>query len=121
VVANFGSTSAPASGLTFAPPSVSFGTVSLSGGSSQILTVTNGGTTAVKFTKIWLSALQGATSEDLTYDGGCTSSLAAGKSCKISLSLWPSQVGAVSAILNLQDNAVGSPQQISVTATVTSP
>ena len=121
VVANFGSTSAPASGLTFAPPSVSFGTVSLSGGSSQILTVTNGGTTAVKFTKIWLSALQGVTSEDLTYDGGCTSSLAAGKSCKISLSLWPSQVGAVSAILNLQDNAVGSPQQISVTATVTSP
>jgi uncharacterized repeat protein (TIGR02543 family) len=123
VVANFVSASAPppTSGLTFAPPSVSFGTLSVSGGSSQFLTVTNGGTTAVKFTKIWLSSLQGATSEDLTYDGGCTSSLAAGKSCKITLSLWPSQVGAVSAILNLQDNAAGSPQQISVTATVTSP
>lgn len=121
VVASFVSTSAPVSGLTFAPPSVSFGTVSVSGGASQFLTVTNGGTTAVKFTKIWLSSLQGATSQDLTYDGGCTSSLAAGKSCKITLSLWPSQVGAVSAILNLQDNAAGSPQQISVTATVTSP
>ncbi len=121
VVANFVSASAAASGLTFAPPSVSFGTVSVSGGSSQFLTVTNGGTTAVKFTKIWLSSLQGATSQDLTYDGGCTSSLAAGKSCKITLSLWPGQTGSVSAILNLQDNAAGSPQQISVTATVTSP
>jgi uncharacterized repeat protein (TIGR02543 family) len=122
VVANFTSASAPPpSGLTFTPPSVSFGTVSLSGGSSQTLTVTNNGTTAVKFTKIALGSLQGATSEDLTYDGGCTSSLAAGKSCKITLSLWPSQTGPVSAILNLQDNATGSPQQVSVNATVTAP
>jgi uncharacterized repeat protein (TIGR02543 family) len=121
VVANFASASAPASGLTFAPSSVSFGTVSVSGGSSQTLTVTNNGTTAVKFTNIALSSLQGATSQDLTYDGGCTSSLAAGKSCQITLSLWPSQTGPVSAILNLQDNATGSPQQVSVTATVTAP
>jgi uncharacterized repeat protein (TIGR02543 family) len=121
VVANFTSASAPPSGLTFTPPSVSFGTVSLSGGSSQILTVTNNGTTAVKFTKIALGSLQGATSQDLTYDGGCTSSLAAGKSCKITLSLWPSQTGPVSAILSLQDNAAGSPQQVSVNATVTAP
>ena len=35
VVANFASASAPASGLTFTPPSVSFGTVSLSGGTSH--------------------------------------------------------------------------------------
>lgn len=121
VVANFASTSAPASGLTFTPPSVSFGTVSLSGGTSQLLTVTNPGTTAIKFTDIWLSSLQGATSQDLTYDGGCHSSLAAGKSCQITLSLWPSQVGSVSAILNLQDNAPGSPQQIAVSATVVAP
>jgi hypothetical protein len=65
--------------------------------------------------------LQGATSQDLTYDGGCTSSLAAGKSCKITLSLWPSKTGPVSAILSLQDNATGSPQQVSVNATVTAP
>jgi uncharacterized repeat protein (TIGR02543 family) len=121
VVANFASASAPASGLTFTPPSVSFGTVSLSGGTSQLLTVTNPGTTAIKFTDIWLSSLQGATSQDLTYDGGCHSSLAAGKSCQITLSLWPSQVGSVSAILNLQDNAPGSPQQIAVSATVVAP
>ena len=121
VVANFTSASAPPSGLTFTPLSVSFGTVSLSGGSSQTLTVTNNGTTAVKFTKIALGSLQGATSQDLTYDGGCTSSLAAGKSCKITLSLWPSQTGPVSAILSLQDNATGSPQQVSVNATVTAP
>jgi len=121
VVANFASASAPASGLTFTPPSVSFGTVSLSGGTSQLLTVTNTSTTAIKFTDIWLSSLQGATFQDLTYDGGCHSSLAAGKSCQITLSLWPSQVGSVSAILNLQDNAPGSPQQISVSATVTAP
>jgi hypothetical protein len=119
VVANFASSSAPA--LIFAPPSISFGTVSLSGGVSQMLTVTNDGTTTITFTDIWLSSLQGATSQDLTYDGGCHHSLAAGKSCQITLSLWPSQVGSVSAILDLQDNAPGSPQQISVSATVVAP
>ena len=119
VVANFASSSAPT--LIFTPSSISFGTVSLSGGTSQMLTVTNDGTTTITFTDIWLSSLQGATSQDLTYDGGCRHSLAAGKSCQITLSLWPSQVGSVSAILNLQDNAPGSPQQISVSATVVAP
>ena len=86
-----------------------------------MLTVTNDGTPTITFTDIWLSSLQGATSQDLTYDGGCHHSLAAGKSCQITLSLWPSQVGSVSAILDLQDNAPGSPQQISVSATVVAP
>ena len=119
VVANFASSSAPT--LIFTPSSISFGSVSLSGGTSQMLTVTNDGTTTITFSDIWLSSLQGATSQDLTYDGGCRHSLAAGKSCQITLSLWPSQVGSVSAILNLQDNAPGSPQQISVSATVVAP
>ena len=110
-----------ASGLAFSPGSVSFGTVTLWGGTSQVLTVTNTGAVAVKFTKISLSSLVGATTQDLTYDGGCESQLAAGKSCKITLSLWPGKAGSVSALLNLQDNAPGSPQTVAITATVIAP
>ncbi len=49
------------------------------------------------------------------------SSLRPDKTCKITLSLWPSQVGNVSAILNLQDNTAGSPQQVTITAMVIAP
>ena len=107
--------------LVFSPSSVNFGTVTLWGGTKQVLTVTNTGATTVKFTKISLSALVGVTAKDLTYNAGCGNQLAAGKSCKITLSLWPSKVGSVSAILNVQNNAPGSPQMAAITATVIAP
>ena len=58
-------------GLSFSPASVAFGAVTLWGGTSQYLTVTNNGTTTFRFSKIFLSSLQNATNQDLTYDGGC--------------------------------------------------
>ena len=110
-----------ATGLTFSPGSVNFGTVSVSGGTSQVLTVTNTGAATVKFTKISLTSLVGATTKDLTYDSACGTQLAAHKSCKITLNFWPSQSGPVSAILNLQSNAPGSPQTVAILATVVAP
>jgi hypothetical protein len=107
--------------LAFVPSSVSFGTVTLWGGTSQILTITNNTTLTVKFSKIALGSLENVTSKDLTYDGGCMSSLAPGKSCQIKLSLWPSMVGAVSAVLTLTDSASDSPQKVAITATVIAP
>ena len=75
----------------------------------------------MKFSKISLGSLQNVTAKDLTYDGGCMSPLAPGKTCNITLSLWPSNVGAVSAILTLKDDAAGSPQMVAITATVIAP
>jgi hypothetical protein len=119
VTANFSVVSS--TGLSFTPSSVSFGTVTLWGGTSQYLMVTNHGSTTVTFNQISLGSLVGATHQDLTYDGGCMSALAPGKTCKITLSLWPSEVGNVSAVLTLQDSAAGSPQQVLITATVIAP
>ena len=112
---------APPSGVSFSSPTVDFGTVTLWGGTSQVLTVTNTGATTVSFGDIYVSDLQNATAKDLTYDGGCGSSIASGKSCNVKLSLWPSKTGLVTALLNFKDNAAGSPQQVQVTANVIAP
>lgn len=112
---------AATAGLSFSPGSIDFGTVTLWGGTSQYVTVTNTGATTVNFNSIFLSALQNATTQDLTYDGGCSSSLAPGNSCNAKVSLWPSKTGLVTAILNFKDNAAGSPQQVQITATVIAP
>ncbi len=115
VTANF------ASALGFVPPSIAFGTVTLWGGTSQYLTVTNNTAATVNFSKISLGSLVNVTNQDLTYDGGCMNPLPAGKSCKITLSLWPSKVGNASAVLTLTDTASGSPQKVGITATVIAP
>jgi uncharacterized repeat protein (TIGR01451 family) len=114
-------TVAPPSGLNFSPTPINFGTVTLWGGTSQMLTVTNTGSTTVNFNSITLTNLQNATSKDLTFDGGCDWSVAAGKSCKVKLSLFPSKTGTVTATLNFKDNATGSPQQVQITANVIAP
>jgi hypothetical protein len=103
--------------IAFSPPSVSFGTVTL----WQILTVTNNTAATVNFSKISLGSLVNVTNQDLTYDGGCMNPLPAGKSCTITLSLWPSMVGTNSAVLTLADTASGSPQKVGITATVIAP
>jgi len=115
VTANF------ASALGFVPPSIAFGTVTLWGGTSQFLNITNNTSATVNFSKISLGSLVNVTNQDLTYDGGCMNPLKPGKSCKITLSLWPSKVGNASAVLTLQDAASASPQKVGITATVIAP
>ena len=110
-----------ASGLNFVPPSIDFGTVTLWGGSSQILTLTNTTASTVRISKVSLGSLANVTSKDLTYDGGCMSPLAPGKNCRITLSLWPGKIGAVSAVLTLTNNAPGNPHHVLITATVIAP
>ena len=107
-------------GIAFSPANISFGTVTLWGGTSQYLTVTNKGQSIIRFNEIFLSSLLNATSQNFFIDG-CELPLLPGQSCKIQLTLRPSRVGAVSGILNLQDNAPGSPQQINISATVIAP
>jgi hypothetical protein len=52
-----------------------------------------------------------------TIGTACGSSLAAGKSCTISVTFTPSVLGAESATLNVNDSANNSPQQVSLTGT----
>ncbi|HEX4486251.1 MAG TPA: choice-of-anchor D domain-containing protein, partial [Terriglobales bacterium] len=127
ITATKGSVISPASiltvvpGLTWSPSSVNFGTVTLWGGTERIVILSNNGTSTIKFSKISLGSLMGATSKDLTLNNGCGSSLSPGKTCKLTLDLYPSKTGAVSAVISLTDNAPGSPQSIPVSATVIAP
>jgi sugar lactone lactonase YvrE len=109
----------PALGMV--PPSINFGPVTLWGGTSQIMVIINNTSATVKFTKISLTNLVNMTTKDLTYDGGCMTSIAPGKTCKVTLSLWPSKTGAASATLNLTDTATGSPQHVQILATIIAP
>jgi hypothetical protein len=107
--------------LGMVPPSINFGVVTLWGGTSQYLNITNNTSATVKFSKITLSNLVNMTNQDLTYDGGCMTSIAPGKTCKVTLSLWPSMTGPASATLNLPDTASGSPQHVQILATIIAP
>ncbi len=117
VTANFTASSA----VSIVPGSINFGTIVQYKGVTQLLLVTNNGTTNLKFTKISLGSMQNITSQYLLYDGGCMTTLAPGKYCRINITIAPNVTGNVSAVLTLQDNAPGSPQTVPITATVIGP
>ncbi len=48
----------------------------------------------------------------------CPSSLAAGRSCTVTVVFFADQLGAKSATLKLPNNAAGSPQTVSLSANV---
>jgi hypothetical protein len=51
----------------------------------------------------------------------CPKTLAAGKSCLINVVFFADSTGSVSATLDVNDNAVGSPQTVGLSATVINP
>ena len=117
VTANFTATSI----LSIVPGSINFGTIVQYKGVTQLLLVTNNTNSSVKFTKISLGSFQNITSQYLLYDGGCLTTLAPGKYCRINITIAPNVTGNVSAILTLQDNGPGNPQMVPITATVIGP
>ncbi len=115
VTANF------TSNISIVPASINFGTIMQYKGVTQLLLVTNNSATDLKFTKISLGSFQNITSQYLLFDGGCMTTLAPGKYCRINISIAPNTTGNVSAVLTLQDSAPGSPQTVPITATVIGP
>jgi hypothetical protein len=73
-------------------------------------------TQSIELTDYGTSALNVAirTSGDFSETKTCGSSLAAGASCRISVSFKPSQQGTRSGTLSITDNAPGSPQTIAL-------
>jgi len=97
------------------PTSLSFGSVKV-GTTSAAKTVTlkNVGTTAITITSI---AIAGTEAGDFGQTHTCSSSLAAGASCTISVTFKPTTTGARSATLKVTDSAAGSPQQVALSGT----
>ena len=101
---------------TFTPPAISFGNEALDTTSkvrSVMIKNVNTGSATLDFTGFKLSG-----SADFAITANtCGATLAAGKSCKVSLTYRPAALGAASATLSVSDNAPGSPQTVALAGT----
>ncbi len=106
---------ASAASVTVSPGSLSFGNQVLSTPSVvKVITLTNGQAKALKITSIT------STLSDYTQSNTCPispSTLAAGATCTISVTFTPAALGSRSATLNVNDDAIGSPQKVSLLGT----
>jgi hypothetical protein len=96
-------------GLTFA--STTDGSTS----AAQTVTITNTGTGAVSLTSETLTGTDA--SSYVISANTCTSSLAAGANCAVSIEFKPTTTGTLTASLSVADNATGSPQPVPLTGT----
>lgn len=107
---------APLSGIgttaKLSPTSLSFGTVAIGTASpAKTVTLTNVGTSTLTITAV---AITGTNAGDFTQTHTCSSNLAAGASCTISVAFKPMQIGKRTGALSVADNAPGSPQTVSL-------
>jgi len=100
-----------ASTVTLSPTKLTFSNQIINTTSpSQNVTLTNTGTSSVSITSITVPT-------KYTQTNTCGSSLAAGKSCTISVSFAPTGTGTFTGNVSVTDNATGSPQTVKLTGT----
>ncbi|HEV2176432.1 MAG TPA: FG-GAP-like repeat-containing protein [Terriglobia bacterium] len=103
--------------VTLKPTSLTFATQVLNTSSvAKSVTLTNTGTVALTITSLTFS---GANPTSFTETNTCGTSVAAGASCSISVKFRPTAINTLTATLNVNDNAAGSPQTVSLTGTGT--
>jgi hypothetical protein len=107
-------------GLSASPSSLNFGTVQLNSSHSLSVTLTNVGTSTVTITGANIT-LGTANASTYSFVSHCQSPLKAGKTCTIAVTFLGNALGTLTATLNVTDNAVGSPQHISLTGNVIDP
>ena len=103
-------------------PSVSLSATSLafpqvgtgSAGLPQSVTLSNTGKASLSISS---TAVTGTNASDFGQSNNCGSSLAAGGSCTISVTFTPTARGSRTAWVTITDNAVGSPQTVSLSGT----
>jgi hypothetical protein len=100
------------------PSGVTFGAQFVGSGASPVaVTVTNNGSGPLSITKISFS---GANSGDFSAaDPTCGTPVSVGGTCTINVAFQPAAAGSRSAVLNVTDNALGSPQTATLTGTGT--
>ncbi len=103
-----------APGVAATPNPVSFGGQEVGATSlAQNVQVMDAGSQSLEISGV-------SASGDFAATNNCSSTLAAGTSCNISVRFTPTAVGARTGTLTLTDNAAGSPQTINLTGTGTS-
>jgi hypothetical protein len=81
---------------------------------SQSVTVSNTGTTSLSITGV---SLAGTDPQDFAETDGCSSSLAAGANCTITVTFTPAAAASLSATLQIADDADSSPQSVALSGT----
>ena len=113
-------TPGPLAGVS--PSSIDFGTVYLGTITIKTVTVTNLGNAPMTITDPFLSRVSGGNSNEFVMANLCPKPLAAGKSCTIAVSFIAGPFYTPqTATIQVLDNAPGSPQTVSLTATVINP
>ncbi len=106
------SSSGSSAALTFAPTSLTFGTIMQGlSGSVQTLTITSTGSSALSISNI-------AVTGDFTQTSyGCGIAMATGVTCSVSVTFAPTAVGARTGTLSVTSNASPSVQTVALTGT----
>jgi len=104
--------------ITLSPTAVAFGTIPLGTPVSQPVTVSNPGSVPVTITGISIRTSTAIDKADYSFTTDCTSSLAPGESCTVTVTLNAQDSGSRCATLAISDNAAGSPQQVRFTSVV---
>ena len=110
-------TIAPA--VTLTPTSLTFASTTVgSTTAAQTVTIKNSGTAALTLTSETITGTNA--SSFLKSATTCSTSLAVGATCTVSVEFKPAASGALTAALSIADNASGSPQSVSLKGTGTS-
>jgi len=105
--------SGPGTQVKLSSSTISFPTTKVgSTSASQAVTLTNVGTTALSVTSI---ALAGTDPGDFTETNTCGTSVAASKTCTLTLTFHPKATGTRTATVSVNDNGGASPQVVSLT------
>ncbi len=103
--------------VVISPSSVNFGNVGIgSSSSSQNFTVTNDTSNSVTISGI---SFTGTNAADFSQTNTCSSALATGGTCTVSVTFTPGATGSRTATLSITDNAPGSPHTAAVSGTGT--
>jgi MBG domain (YGX type)/Divergent InlB B-repeat domain/PASTA domain len=108
--------------ITVSPSAIAFGTVSLGSITTKNITVTNTGSAPATISDPILSIVKGGNSNEFVAVNLCLTPLVAGKSCTITIAfLAGPYYTPQTATLEIMDNAPGSPQPVTLSATVLKP
>ncbi|HVT96464.1 MAG TPA: choice-of-anchor D domain-containing protein [Acidobacteriaceae bacterium] len=108
--------------LNINPSSIDFGTLYLGSIVTKIVTVTNTGTGAVTIHDPLIAIVKGGNSKEFVTLNLCPKSLAAGKSCVMTVTFIAGPYYTPqTATLTINDSAAGSPHTVPLTATVINP
>jgi sugar lactone lactonase YvrE len=108
--------------VTVSPSNIAFGTVNLGSITTKNITVTNIGTAPVTINDPLISIVQGGNSNEFVAVSLCPATLAVGNNCTITIAFIAGPFYTPqTATLEIKDNAPGSPQPVTLTATVLAP